>query len=137
VLIHKASTDFVVKVMQGKITKFVTKYLETFLLAYTEKGMYFEGEAKGNDLGLGVELDIACIDENIERVEIEYSIDRLLKKVDEFIERYNIDNMTRNVIFVSLMTGYALSFFGLSDIEGIIYRIKNEIRNNGGVQNVG
>jgi effector-binding domain-containing protein len=138
VLIHRAATDFVIKVMQGKIKKFATKYLETFLLAYTEGGVYFEKEVDNSDsLSLEDGFDIVCVDEDIERVEVRHSFDRLLNKVEEFVEKYNIDNLTRNLIFVSLMTGYSLSSFGLSDIEGIIYRIKNELRNNGGAKNVG
>jgi hypothetical protein len=138
VLIHRAATDFVIKVMQGRIKKFATKYLETFLLAYTGKGVYSEKEIDSSDnLRLGEGFDLACVDESIKEVEVKLSFDKLLEKVEKFIERYNIDNFTRNLIFVSLMTGYSLSPFGLSDVEGIIYRIKNELRNNRGAENVG
>jgi len=134
-IIHTAVSDFVMKVACGEVESFATKFLDKFLLAYTKGGTYYDNN---NELSLEDSnkiQDLIYQDSEIDNCMIKYDIDRLLKKIDSFIDRYKINSMIRNLIFVSLLTGYSVAWFGLTDIEGIISRIKKELRNNGGDKN--
>jgi hypothetical protein len=124
-MVHQAATDIVISVIEGKVDKFATKYLEGFIKAYVGNGKYSNSRYLNYEDLENIEIGI---DGGLEDCVFNCDVDNMLIKIESFLNKYKIDGMYRNLLWVRILSGYSLSVFGLDDIESLVIRIYQEIR---------